>query len=108
MEARISVDGSNADRVALWDWLFDDPDLRDLLGRDASIEVNSLTEYVVSVDGPGAAIWAALAHSLAIWLGRCRAALVIAGPYGATAVVTAGQEVALRRVLGVREFSTPA
>jgi membrane-associated two-gene conflict system component 1 (EACC1) len=109
VEARIAVDGTDADRVALWDWLFDDPDLRDLLGRDASIEVNRRLEYVVIVEGP-VAIWAALARSLALWIVRRQVGIRLAGPRGRTATVgPAGDpEMVLRRVLGALEFSTPA
>ncbi|GIF20077.1 hypothetical protein BJ973_002017 [Actinoplanes tereljensis] len=109
MEARIAVDGTEADRVSLWDWLFDDPDLRDLLGRDASIEVNRRLEYVVVVEGP-VAIWATLARSLAYWVVRRQVGIRLAGPHGHSAVVgpDGDPEMVLRRVLGALEFSTPA
>ena len=108
VEARVTVHGDNTERVALWDWLYDDAVLRGELGRDASIEINGAAEYVVSAEGP-TAIWPALARSLAAWINRWQATVTVTGPGGRTAVISAGQaEAALRHVLEVREFSTPA
>ncbi|MEU4243335.1 hypothetical protein [Actinoplanes sp. NPDC026619] len=107
MEARIVVHGTNTERVALWDWLFDDADLRDLLGRDASIEVDAAGEYVVLAEGP-VAIWPVLARTLGAWIERWRATVTITGPAGRAVVSPGRAEAALRQVLGVREFSTPA
>ncbi|WP_133305768.1 hypothetical protein, partial [Micromonospora sp. MW-13] len=64
MEARIVIVGSDTDRVALWDWLSGDRDLRGLVRRDTvprAGEMGGEIEYVVSAVIGAGAVWAALA-----------------------------------------------
>jgi hypothetical protein len=106
MEARIVVGGDNAARVSLWDWLFDDPDLRDLLGRDAGIEVGGDAEYVVRTEET-VAIWPVLARTLHAWINRWRVTVAVTGPLGRTATIEPGDPKSLvMHVFGVRELST--
>jgi hypothetical protein len=87
VEARIAIDGSDNDRVALWDWLLNDRELRGRVKRDTAPragEMGGEIEYVVSAVVGAGAVWATLARTLSIWLVQRRSdvTITITGPGG--------------------------
>jgi hypothetical protein len=94
----ITVDGSDADRAALQEWLERERALRGNLG----VEVGALpggamgvpgelvVQVAATVAGAGA-VWAALARSVSVWLVQRRSdvSVTITGPSGRTVTVDA-------------------
>jgi hypothetical protein len=108
VEARFVVDGSDTDRVALWEWLRDDRDLRGQVRRETAPAVGHLggeIEYVVSAVVGAGAVWAALAKTMSIWLVQRRSDVTIriTGADGRSAEVSAKRtkdpEAIIRHVL---------
>ena len=112
MQARIAVDGRDADRESLCDWLRNEPELRGRLQLSAAPTpdgtMGAPTDLVVQVSAAlagASAIWAALAKSLSVWLVQRRSDLTITvtGPDGRKVSVSAKRAVdpeqILRRVL---------
>jgi tetratricopeptide (TPR) repeat protein len=108
VEARIVVDGSDTDRVALWDWLHDDRDLRGRIRRDTPVtpgQMGAEIEYVVSAVVGAGALWAALAKTISIWLVQRRSdvTITVTGPGGRKVSVSAKRtrdpEAIIREVL---------
>jgi hypothetical protein len=108
VEARIAIEGSDTDRVALWDWLQDDRDLRGRVRRDTAVAAGQMggeIEYVVGAVVGAGAVWAALARTVAIWLVQRRSdvTITVTGPDGRKATISAKRtkdpEAIIREVL---------
>jgi len=92
MEARIAIEGRDADFEALWDWLCHEPELRGRLRVTSAPTpegtMGAATEIAVQVGvamaGAGA-LWAALSRSLIVWLKQRRSDITVtvkvAGPH---------------------------
>ena len=98
MQARIVVDGRDADRESLWDWLRNEPELRGRLQLSAAPTpggaMGAPIEVVIQVGAVlagASAVWAAVAKSLSVWLVQRRSDLTITvtGPDGRKVSVSA-------------------
>jgi hypothetical protein len=111
MQARITIDGTDAEAAALWDWLRREPELRGHLHAGSTPLPETMgtgTEVVVQVAatlaGAGA-IWSALSRSLTAWLTQRRSDLriTVTGSDGRKVTLTASRvadaEAILRQVL---------
>jgi Effector Associated Constant Component 1 len=88
MEARITVEGTEADGESLWDWLKHEPELRGRL-RVAGVRppegvMGASIELVVVLVTAGTTVASTLARSLSTWLTQRRSDLTVkvAGPDG--------------------------
>jgi hypothetical protein len=101
VEARIAVDGRDADRESLWDWLTREPELRGRLLAVAAPApreaMGAPADLVVQLAG-ATAVWAALASSLSVWLVQRRSDVTI------TVTLPDGRKVSVsaKRVDGMR------
>ncbi len=84
VQVRIAVDGRDADRESLWDWLRREPELRGRLQLNTAPTpdeaMGASTDLVVQVSASFAgagAVWATLAKSLAVWLMQRRSDITI-------------------------------
>ncbi len=113
------MDGRDADRESLWDWLRNEPELRGRLQLSAAPTptpgeaMGAPTDLVVQVSaalaGAGA-VWAALARSLSVWLVQRRSDLTITvtGPEGRKVSVSAKRVADPEQILrSVLETTTP-
>jgi len=108
VQALIAVDGRDADRESLWDWLRRDPDLRGRLRLSASqglpdamgASSDLLLQLGVATVGAGT-IWAALARSISTWLVQRRSDLTVSvtGPDGRTVRLSAKRVADAERLL---------
>ncbi|AEV85592.1 hypothetical protein ACWT_4570 [Actinoplanes sp. SE50] len=108
MDARIAINGSDNDRIALWDWLLNERELRGRVRREAISRVGEMggqIEYVVSAAVSAGAVWATLARTLSVWLLQRRSdvTITITGPGGRKIQVNAKRtkdpEALVRQVL---------
>jgi hypothetical protein len=113
VEARIVVDGADADVESLWDWLRREPGLRGQVRMDGAAApagaMGVSVELVVAMSGAGAV--AAVARSLSVWLEQRRSDLSVrvTAPDGRKASVSARRvsdpERLLRSILGSGGFT---
>lgn len=117
MQARIAVDGRDADRESLWDWLRHEPELRGRLQLSTAPTpddaMGAPTDLVIQGSAAlagASAVWAALAKSLSVWLVQRRSDLTITvtGPDRRSVSVSAKRVANAEQILrSVLETTTP-
>lgn len=117
MQARIAVDGRDADRESLWDWLRHEPVLRGRLQLSTAPTpdeaMGAPTDLVVEISAAlagASAVWAALSKSLSVWLVQRRSdvTITVTGPDHRQVSVSAKRVADAEQILrSVLETTTP-